>query len=227
MQPRPLSPKRRPHTVSHFANRGRVLPCGLDSDSIFITGCKRAEQVLEKSEEQYKLLFESNPIPMYVFDRNTLRFLAVNGAVIRQYGYTKQELLAATIADIRPTEDIPALLADVEKRNFGFQEPGIWRHRRKDGSLFDVEIVAHSIEYRGADAMLVAANDITERKKTGEALSFSSELLKAASESTIDGILAVDGSERIILVNKQFGRHFNIPEEMLKSGDDRALLRYA
>ena len=226
MQPRPLSPKRRPHTVSHFANRGSVLPCGLDADSTFITGCKRADEVLEKSEEQYRLLFESNPIPMWVFDRNTLRFLAINGAAIRQYGYTEQEFLAATIAEIRPTEDIQALLADVEKREFGLQEPGIWRHRKKNGSLFDVEIVAHSIEYNGAEAILVAANDITERKKTEESLAFSSELLKAETESTIDGILAVDGSDRIILVNKQFGRHFDIPEEMLKSGDDTAVLRY-
>lgn len=163
---------------------------------------------------------------MWVFDRNTLRFLAINGAAIRQYGYTEQEFLAATIAEIRPTEDIQALLADVEKREFGLQEPGIWRHRKKNGSLFDVEIVAHSIEYNGAEAILVAANDITERKKTEESLAFSSELLKAETESTIDGILAVDGSDRIILVNKQFGRHFDIPEEMLKSGDDTAVLRY-
>lgn len=168
MQPRQLSPKRIRHPLSQFANRGSILPCGLAADSTFVTGCKRAEEVLDKSEEQYRLLFESNPIPMWVFDRNTLRFLAVNHAAIHQYGYTEQELLAATIADIRPTEDIPSLLADVEKRGFGFQEPGIWRHRKKNGSLFDVEIAAHSIEYHGVEAMLVAANDVTERKKAEE-----------------------------------------------------------
>jgi diguanylate cyclase (GGDEF)-like protein/PAS domain S-box-containing protein len=189
-------------------------------------GCKRVEEIQERSEEQYRLLFESNPIPMWVFDRKTLRFLAVNHAAIHQYGYTEQEFLAATIAEIRPAEDIPALLADVERLEYGLQKPGIWKHRRKDGSLIDVEIVAHSIEYRGVEAMLVAANDVTERRKIGEALAFSSELLKAESESTIDGILAVDESDRIILVNKQFGRHFDIPEELLQSGDDAALLRY-
>ena len=225
MQLRSLSPKRR-QNVAQLAHRGGVLPCGLEADSTFLTGCKRAEEVLKKPEEQYKLLFDSNPIPMWVFDRKTLRFLAVNHAAIRQYGYTEQEFLEATIADIRPPEDIPALLADVERREVGLQQPGIWRHRRKNGSLLDVEIVAHSIEYRGRDAMLIAANNVTERKKSEESLSFTATLLKAESECTLDGILVVDDSDRIILANRQFGRHFDIPEEMLKSGDDLVVRRY-
>ena len=129
----------------------------------------------------------------------------------------------ATIADIRPAEDIPALLADVEKREDGLQEPGIWRHRKKNGSLFDVEIAAHSIEYHGAEAMLVAANDVTERKEAEESLLFTAALLKAETETTIDGILAVDDSGCVILINQQMGRHFDIPEEMLKSADDLVL----
>jgi diguanylate cyclase (GGDEF)-like protein/PAS domain S-box-containing protein len=226
VQPRSLSRKRRPHSLSQFANWGMVLPCGLEADSTLITGCRRAEQFLAKSEEQYRLLFESNPIPMWVFDRKTLRFLAVNHAAIRQYGYTEREFLATTIADIRPTDDIPALLADIEKCDYKLQRPGIWRHRRKNGSLIDVEIVAHSIEYRGVEARLVAATDITERKRAEESLSFTATLLRAESETTLEGILAVDDSDRIILANQQFGRHFDIPEEMLTSGDDRAVLRY-
>lgn len=217
------SPKRVRHTVSQCANRGSVLPCGLEIDSTLIAGCKRAEDVLEKSEEQYKLLFESNPIPMWVFDRKTLRFLAVNQAAIRQYGYTEQEFLAATIADIRPSEDVPALLADVKKREEGLQEPGMWRHRKKNGSLIDVEIVVHSIKYHGMEAMLVAANDVTERKKAEESLSFTAALLKAETETTIDGILAVDDSGCVILINQQMGRHFDIPAEMLKTADDLVL----
>ncbi len=225
MRPRSLSLKPRPHAALQIAHAS-VLPCGLDATSTLLRQCAMVGEAVERSEDQYRLLFESNPIPMWVFDRNTLRFLAVNHAAMRQYGYTEPEFLSATIADIRPAEDIPALLADVEKREYGLQEPGIWRHRRKDGSLINVEIVAHSIEYRGVEAMLVAAHDITERKKTEEDLAFSSELLKAESESTIDGILAVDESDRIILANKQFGRLFHIPEEMLKAGDDPAVLRH-
>ena len=226
MRRQPLSSKRRQPHVLQFTQRASALPCNLEADSIFITGCKRAEEVLEKSEEQYRLLFEDNPIPMWVFDRNTLRFLAVNDAALCQYGYTEEEFLAATITDIRPAEDIPALLADVEKREYGLQRPGIWRHRRKNGSLIDVEIAAHNIEFHGVEAMLVAVTDVTERKKAEESLSFHAALLKAESETTIDGILAVDESDRIILANQQFGRYFDIPEEMLQSGDDLAVRRY-
>jgi diguanylate cyclase (GGDEF)-like protein/PAS domain S-box-containing protein len=212
--------------MSRFAIPGRISPCGLEDNSTLITTCKRAEAVSLKSEEEYRLLFESNPIPMWVFERATLRFLAVNRAAINQYGYTEHEFLDATIADIRPTEDIPAMLADVEKRGVGLQEPGIWRHRRKNGSLLDVEIAAHSIDYRGAKAELVAATDITERKQAEKNLAFTSELLKAASESTNDGILAVDESNRIILANRQFRQHFDIPEAILESKDDRVVLAY-
>ncbi len=206
-----------------------MLPCEFATGSTLIKGCKRADMAdmaLENSQDQDRLLFDSNPIPMWVFDRKTLRFLAVNHAAVRQYGYSEQEFLAATIADIRPTEEIPALLADIEKQEFGPQEPGIWRHRKKNGTIFEVEIVAHRIEYRGVGAMLVAANDVTQRKKAEESLSFTAALLKAQSETTIDGILAVDDSNRVVLVNKQFGRHFEIPEEVIQAGDDLAMLGY-
>lgn len=222
--PKPL--KFRPHAVSQFANPGSTLPCGLAADSTLITGCKLADKVLVELEGQYRLLFESNPLAMWVFDRGTLRFLAVNRAAIHQYGYTEREFLAATIADIHPPEHVPAMLAEVEKREFGLLEPGVWRHRRKNGSLFDVEIVARGIKYRGAEAVLVAASDITQRKLADQALAFTSELLKAQTESTIDGILAVDESNRIILTNKQFGQCFDIPEEILESRDAIAALRY-
>src|ERR1700722_4679209 len=222
-------PKRTQHTKSQFVSQGSMLPCEFATGSTLIKGCKRADMAdmaLENSQDQDRLLFDSNPIPMWVFDRKTLRFLAVNHAAVRQYGYSEQEFLAATIADIRPTAEIPALLADIEKQGFGPQEPGIWRHRKKNGTIFEVEIVAHRIEYRGVGAMLVAANDVTQRKKAEESLSFTAALLKAQSETTIDGILAVDDSNRVVLVNKQFGRHFEIPEEGIKAGDDLPMRGY-
>jgi len=191
-----------------------------------ITARKLAEEALHKSEVQYRLLFESNPFPMWVFDRKTLRFLAVNKAAVRQYGFTPNEFLAMTIADIRPEEDVPELLKDVDKRSRGLQKPGVWRHRRKNGAIIDVEIVCHHLDFQGVDAMLVAAYDITERKQAAEALMLKTTLLEAQSETTIDGILAVDESDRILLVNDQFKLHFSIPEEILRSGDDSAILEH-
>ncbi len=219
MQPRTRSPKRIRHSLSQFANRNSPLPCGRQADSTFITGCQRAEELLLQSEAQYRLIFDSNPIPMWVFDRNTLRFLAVNHAAIRQYGYTEQEFLAATIADIRPTEDIPALLADVKKREGGLQEPGIWRHRKKNGSLFDVEILSHQIVYRGLDAVLVAANDITVRKQAEAAMLQAEQKYRSIFENAVVGIFQASLQGRPLSVNRALARMhgYDSPEELLEA----------
>ena len=226
MQPRTRSPKRTRHSLSQFANRNSPLPCGRQADSTFITGCQRAEEVLLQSEAQYRLLFESNPIPMWVFDRNTLRFLAVNHAAIHQYGYTEQEFLAATITDIRPAEDIPALLADVKKREGGLQEPGLWRHRRKNGSLFDVEILSHQIVYRGLDAVLVAANDITVRKQTEAAMLQAEQKYRSIFENAVVGIFQASVQGRPLSVNRALARMhgYDSPEELLEAVSNAAQL---
>ncbi len=302
---------------------------------------------------------------MWVFDRQTLRFLAVNDAAIHQYGFSEQEFLSMTVAEIRPDEDVAAFMEDVTQRKEGLQDPGIWRHRRKDGQAIDVEIICHSLEFRGIDAMLVCAHDITERKwaeqmlensenkyrvlfeesaenkyrvlfeesadahflisdmelldwnsaalelfgysagdrmphpatlspplqpdgtpsavaaprkiaaalqngrerfewlhqrKDGsvfpaevlvtaltlsgrqvllstvrdilerkqaeEALLFKTALLEGQTETTLDGILAVDERDHVVLANKQFGLQFEIPDEVLALRDDRALRGY-
>jgi diguanylate cyclase (GGDEF)-like protein/PAS domain S-box-containing protein len=312
-----------------------------------------AEDALRRSELQYRLLFNASPIPMWLFDRNSLRFLAVNEAAIRHYGYSEREFLSMTIRDIRPKEDIPNLLQCTATRTSGLQTPSVWRHLRKDGVLIDVEIVAHDVDFHGIDAEVVAAHDVserkrseemlrnsesnyralfedsadamwlldengfvksnaaalqmfgysreepmlhpadisppyqedgtpsfvaarqkmasafakgkarfewqhkrkngeifpaevfltaltlsgqprllatvrdlTERKKALDVLLFKTALLEAQSETTIDGILVVDESDRIVLANKQFAVHFGISEVMLKSGNDLAVRKF-
>jgi two-component system, cell cycle sensor histidine kinase and response regulator CckA len=131
----------------------------------------RLLQSLAVSEERYRLLFEANPLPMWVYDAETLRFLAVNEAAVRAYGYTRTEFLAMTITDIRPPEDVEALLADLGERGGpGSPVPGVWRHRRKDGSLIDVEITAGKVRFEGRPAALVLAHDVTERLRLEERL---------------------------------------------------------
>ena len=98
-----------------------------------------------RSHLQYRLLFESNPIPMWCFDRTSLRFLAVNRAAIARYGYTEEEFLSMTIADIRPVECVPELIDDVAKRYRGLQKGGVWKHRKKTGEIIHVEIVCHDL----------------------------------------------------------------------------------
>ena len=301
---------------------------------------------------QYQLLFEKNPIPMWVVEPASLRFLAINDAAIRQYGYSREEFLAMTLADIRRPEYVEDLLNVLAQLKPGLQRRGTWIHRRKDGSSVEVEIVCQDLDFQGSKALLVAAyditarneaetkarqaqeeyqaifdnavtgifrvtpdgrplrinrtmahmhgysdpeelmkevhdaaalfvepqrlaelhraavegmvagaevevyrkdgsrrwvkvnlqtargalgaieaidgtvEDITERKQAQEALLFKSALLEAQSETTLDGILVVDESDRIVLVNRQFRTLFGVPDDVVESGEDRPLRTY-
>jgi two-component system cell cycle sensor histidine kinase/response regulator CckA len=129
---------------------------------------RTARRAIENSERRYRLLFESNPQPMWVYDRESLAFLAVNTAAVHLYGYPAEEFLRMTLKDIRPAEDVPALLEDVRQPGGAFHRDGPWRHRKRDGTIISVEIASHPILYEGRDARLILATDITERQKLQE-----------------------------------------------------------
>jgi len=133
-----------------------------------VTARRESQRRIERSERRYRLLFESNPQAMWVFERDTLAFLAVNHAAVQQYGYTEEEFLGMTIADIRPAEDVPALLADVRQQTPTLHSDGPWRHRKRDGTMINVEITAHPISFEGRNASLVMVTDVTERQKLEE-----------------------------------------------------------
>lgn len=126
--------------------------------------------MLSDSEGQYRILFESHPEPMWVCDLETLSFLAVNEAAVRHYGYSLEEFLSMTIQDIRPPEEVPVLLDALSKRNSELKAFGTFRHRKKDGTVIEVEITANGITYNGRRADLVLAIDVTERRKAEQAL---------------------------------------------------------
>jgi len=130
---------------------------------------KRAAALLQQSEEQYRLLFESNPQPMWVYDEGSLGYLAVNDAAIRHYGYSREEFLAMTLREIRPPEEVQALeqhgITRRERQHGAFRSLRVWKHRKKDGTLIDVEIAASPMEFQGRRAWLALANDITEKSK--------------------------------------------------------------
>ncbi len=135
-----------------------------------LTESARAEEALREGEARYRLLFENNPQPMWVYDRETLRFLAVNNAAIAHYGYSRDEFLAMDLLDIRPREDAAAVRLSVEQAPDTLSAPRVWRHRRKDGSLLDVEVSSHGTRFGSRDARLVLANDVTERRRLEEQL---------------------------------------------------------
>ena len=135
-----------------------------------VTDRKRAEEDLREREKQYRLIFDGNPIPMWVFDQETLAFLEVNDAALQHYGYSRDEFLSMKLPDIRPPEEGPALVDYLHKliptgTPMKLGMAGVWRHCRKDGSLMDVQIKWSPISFRGRAALLVMADDITERKR--------------------------------------------------------------
>ena len=127
-------------------------------------------QAPEMSEERYRVLFESNPHPLWVYDLESLSFLAVNEAAVASYGYSRREFLSMTIRDIRPQEDIPALVEVLTKPPKGLNTAGCWRHRKKDGSIIDVEITGYPLMFGAKRAELILARDVTERKRVERAL---------------------------------------------------------
>jgi len=131
-----------------------------------VTERKSAERRLLESEEEYRLLFDSNPHAMWVFDVETLAFLAVNDAAIRLYGFSRDEFLGMTIKEIRPLEEVPALLEYLPTMPDSPSLPATQvKHRKKDGSLLEVAGASNPIEFHGRRARLVLAIDVSEKKR--------------------------------------------------------------
>ena len=131
-----------------------------------VTERKRFEEALRDSEERYRLLFESTPQPIWVYNEDTLSFLAVNEAAVRTYGYSRDEFLSMTIDDIRPNEDIPTLMIKNDPNDLVISSP--WRHSTRTGTTLYVEISSHPVVFDGKNSKLVIVNDVTERKLLDE-----------------------------------------------------------
>jgi PAS domain S-box-containing protein len=180
---------------------------GVDTD---ITDRKRAEEALEQSENQYRLLFENNPNPMWIYDPETLRFLAANYASVNYYGYSEAEFLSMTIADIRPPEDIPALQEVVTAiRPQSLSYSGEWRHCKKDGTIIDVEITSHVITSAGKQARFVLAKDVTARKQAEKSLRQSEEQLFQIIDNIEDVFfLKSIGTGELLHINRAYEKVF-------------------
>jgi two-component system cell cycle sensor histidine kinase/response regulator CckA len=141
----------------------------------------------QEADRRYRMLFDANPQPMWIFDIETLEFLAVNDAAVRHYGYTREEFLAMSIMDIKPAEESPGPPVAPHARR---PEAAFTRHQRKDGTVMDVELVSHELEMDGRRARLVLATDISERTRIRAALHHSQEQLRQAQRLDAVGRLA-------------------------------------
>ena len=118
---------------------------------------------VEEAEANFRRLFDDHPNPMWVYDAETLQFLAVNHAAVARYGYAREEFLAMRIVDIRPPEDVPLVMGVIGQKAPTMLHTGPWRHRLKDGRVIWVEITSHEQEFAGRRARLTLARDVTDR----------------------------------------------------------------
>ena len=180
-----------------------------------VTVATRIEEALRKSEAQYRLLFEANPQAMWVYDLTTLRFLAVNDAAVRHYGYTRAEFLDMTIKDIRPPEDVKLLEDYLSSETTGTQHAGEWRHRRKDGTVINVDITSSRLTFGGRDAEFILVHDVTERKKAETALRISEDRYRDLVDNSHELICTHDLEGRVLSVNPWAARVLGYPQNSL------------
>jgi two-component system sensor histidine kinase UhpB len=147
----------------------------------------RLQQLVDRIDPQagrYRMLFESSPLPMWVFDAGTLRYLAVNDAAVRLYGYSRDEFLGMTVEDLRPQgAGEGEAFREFLRRESGSMQRGLFHHLRKGGEPIDVETVGHLVRWRGREARLVQINDVTERLRVQTRLrALSQRLLEVQEE---------------------------------------------
>lgn len=211
------------HGVSrnrNYTRQGNVLNCEWYNSALYdqqgrlisvlslvldVTVATRIEEALRKSEAQYRLLFEANPHPMWVHDLESLRFLAVNEAAIRSYGYSRDEFLNMTIN---------ALAVSDEQQN-------VLRHRKKDGSIINVEITSNQLDFGGRRAELVLANDITQRKLAEKALRESEDRYRDLVDNSHELMCTHDLDGRVISVNPWAARVLGYSQEQLVGSNIR------
>src|ERR1051326_2834760 len=192
-------------SFGEYAKDGTRLFTGIVRDITEQTG---AERTLRESEERYRLLFEAHPHPMWFFDAESLEFLAVNAAAIQHYGFSREEFLSMTLKNIRPEEEVTRLMDDIALKHRGFDVAGMWKHKKKDGTIIDVEITSHDLKYEGRIAKVALAQDVTKRVQAEKSLLKSERQLSSIYDTTADVIFYLsvekDGRYRFISVNQAF-----------------------
>lgn len=170
-----------------------------------ITARKEADLQLSDTKKLYRYLFINNPNPLWIYDRSSLKFLAVNNAAISKYGYSSEEFLSMTIKDIRPPEDVSELLRHVKAVTSSFSNPKrAWRHLKKNGEIVYVNISGHGISYEGHDAELVMAHDVTIEVESRNKIAIAKENLDALINNISEDIWSIDASYNLLFANQSF-----------------------
>jgi len=169
---------------------------------------------LREREASFRLLFENNPVPMWVYDPKTLRFLSVNNSAIEHYGYSREQFLAMTILDIRPAEDRERVRPLAEMQDYRSERT--WRHVRADGTRIDVAVFARVFPYEDRSVGLCAIVDLTERKRAEDEVRRTQKFLDTIIDNVPTNIVVKElPSFRYLLVNRAGEKQFDLPREKM------------
>src|SRR5579862_1905058 len=158
------------------------------------------------NDELYRFFFDWNPQPMWVWDMEALRFLAVNEGAVRHYGYSRDEFLALKFTDLLAPKDSSRFSNDLSSIPTFLDHPEICTCQRKDGTLIEVEIRCHRINWSGSPAQLVAAHDVTDHKSAERALRDSEERVRMILASAAEAIFGCDPIGTCIFCNDAAAR---------------------
>ncbi|MFN3426117.1 MAG: PAS domain S-box protein [Candidatus Thermochlorobacter sp.] len=196
------------------------------------TGSASAKKANEniKAKELYSGLFEDNPTPMWIYDEEALRFLAVNKAAVKRYGYSRREFLSMTIAEIRPPETVPAMLKTAQQiRKKKKAYTGLWKHQTKKGEVFTAEIHSHRIKFGGKPARLVIAFDVTERVRLEKEIFQRDERLQLFFNQALEGFYFMMLDEPIEWHNapdKEAALDYIFTHQRMTEANDAILAQY-
>jgi diguanylate cyclase (GGDEF)-like protein/PAS domain S-box-containing protein len=186
----------------------------------------RIARALHRNDERFRGLFEEHPVPMYIFDRETLRFLAVNAAAVHQYGYTEGEFLSMTIRAIRPNSERARLESHLQRSDAApggsRTMAGIWHHHRKDGSQISADISYHAMTFMGRPALFVLADDVTEQINAEAEAQRSNQMLETVIDNIPQRIFWKDRDSRYLGCNMAFARDAGLayPEQVIGKLDE-------
>ena len=172
---------------------------------------------LKKREESFRLLFDDNPIPMWLVDVETQKFLSVNNAAVEQYGYSRQQFLGMTTFDVRPAGDREEFARIVRTGNFS-QGTKTWRHLRADGSHIYVSIYARSMNYQGRPARINAIVDITAQKLADDEILKQKLQTESAINNMSQGLVMFDADGRLVVCNNQYIEMYGFSRDVVRLG---------
>lgn len=183
--------------------RGRVDADTLERVIRFAARQRQTEEALRESRSRYDLLFEAIPRPMFVYDVETLALLDVNAAAIHLYGYTREEFLGLSIADLRPPEDVPRLMAWMRGyKDRPYTTASAWRHRKKDGTVIDVEVTSNAVRQNGRPTRVALIRDVTEQRRAEQAVRESERFARGVLDSFLAHVAVVGADGVILAVNR-------------------------